>query len=295
MAIMRYKSLRALESHEASADVYKDFRHEPLIIKNELGTATRERLNWQKISETLPDITVQVIESLATARDEIGNNEKEAYYCKLHDYISYCNGGVTEFTVQTGPFDIKSIELNKEDRLLYLLNLNCNKDPRLTDLIRIDKRFEDWFERYFPKYTREVVYDKGHTWFFIGPEGTESELHSDHDFVHTTLQQCDGTKEVFLCDPETTKSLTRKYGLEIKFRVRDWEIVMYSRGEQIDEPQTMEKVSYGILDAGDTLYIPSGWGHMVRAMSKSITISRDFIDERNVDEYFSSMIRRRQQ
>lgn len=291
---MRYKNVRTLEAHEASAGAYREFRYEPLIIKNESRTSIRERLNWQNISDTLPDITVQAIESLATAREK-GDTEKEIYYCKLHDYISYCNGCVTKFAVQTGPFDIKSIELSKEDRLLYLLNLNCNKDPRLSDLIRIDKRFDDWFERYFPKYTKEVVYNKGHTWFFIGPEGTESELHSDHDFVHTTLQQCDGTKEAFLCDPETTRSLIRKYGLGIKLRARDGEIVMYSRIEKIDESHALEKVSYGIIDAGDTLYIPSMWGHMVRAMSKSITISRDFIDERNADDYFSSIIRRSQQ
>jgi len=291
----KYKNIRTLKKQEATSEVYKEFRNEPLIIRNELESTTRERLSWQKISDTLPDIIVQAVESLATARDERGKTEKETYYCKLHDYISYCNGGSTEFTVQTGPFDIKNIRLSKEDRLLYVLSLNCNKDRRLTNLIRIDDRFDDWFGKYFPRYTKEVVYDKGHTWFFIGPEGTESELHSDHDFVHTTLQQCDGTKEVFVCDPETTRSLIRKYGLGVKLKAIDEEIVMYSRVEQIDEPDALKRVRYGILNAGDTLYIPSMWGHMARAMSKSITMSRDFIDERNADDYFSSMIRRSQQ
>jgi len=289
------QEIRTLEARDATAEVYKGFRDEPLIIKNEVEPTVRERLNWQKASDTLPDITVQVTESLAKRREEKENTENEKYYCKLHDYIGYCKGGDTVFTVQTGLFDIKRIHISKKDKLLYLLNLNCNKDPRLTHLIRIDNRFDDWFEKHLPTYTKEVVYDKGHTWFFIGPEGSESELHSDHDFVHTTLQQCDGSKEVFLCDPETTRRLTKKYGVEIKLRAMNGETIMYSRGKELDEPQAQEKVRYGVLDAGDTLYIPSMWGHMVRAMSKSITISRDFIDERNADDYFSSMIRRRQQ
>ena len=38
------KKVRAIEANEASADTYRKFRHEPLIIKNDLNATIREKL-----------------------------------------------------------------------------------------------------------------------------------------------------------------------------------------------------------------------------------------------------------
>lgn len=292
MSPLKMKDIITIEASKASGEIYQKLRHEPLIIRNEMKPNIRASLSWRNVAKSLPDMTIQVTESLATTREEKGANNRKKYYCKLHDYISYCKGGNASFTVQTGLFDIKSVKLNKLQKRLYLLSLNCNKNPKLIPWVTLHSRFGDWFKEYFPEYMKEVVYDKGHTWFFIGPEDTESELHSDHNFVHTTLQQCDGSKEVFLLDPSTTMNLTESYGMAIKFIVKDGGCIMSPKKDDVLERNIDEKVIYGVLEPGDTLYIPSRWGHMVRAKSKSITISRDFIDERNADAYFTSMCRR---
>lgn len=266
-----------------------NLRDQPLIITNEVSTSVRSRLSWQNIHSTMPNLTVQLTESLAASKDQKRDISTPIYYCKLHNYLNYCLGEKSLFTVRTGEFDVKETELDKNQKRLYLLSLNCCRDPILSSLISLDIRFGDWFEQFFPRYLKEVVYDKGHTWFFIGPENTESELHSDHNYVHTTLQQCDGTKEVFLVDPTTTDVLIRKYGEAVRFRIQGEKVVLCHEGTALSNQLIDEKVLYGVLNAGDTLYIPSRWGHMVRAITKSITVSRDFIDERNVDNYFTSI------
>lgn len=286
------KKVKSIEAYEASADTYRSLRHEPLIIKNDLNATIRDCLSWHNIQKSVPNLTVQLTESLANIREGGEYGKKIKFYCKLHDYISYCQGGRVHFTIQTGPFDVKVIELDRIQKKLYLLSLNCDKNPMLTPLVTLDSRYGDWFEEYFPEYTKEIVYNKGHTWFFIGPEDTESELHSDHNFVHTTLQQCDGSKEVFLVDPTTTTQLISEYGMAIRFKVRNGVAVLCHKKKEIIDKAVDEKIRHGIIEPGDTLYIPFKWGHMVRAKSKSITVSRDFIDERNAGAYFTSMCRR---
>jgi ribosomal protein L16 Arg81 hydroxylase len=90
-------------------------------------------------------------------------------------------------------------------------------------------------------------------------------------------------------DPTTTDVLIRKYGEAVRFRIQGEKVVLCHEGTALSNQLIDEKVLYGVLNAGDTLYIPSRWGHMVRAITKSITVSRDFIDERNVDNYFTSI------
>ena len=44
------------------------------------------------------------------------------------------------------------------------------------------------------------------------------------------------------------------------------------------------------LEKHDTVYLPESWGHYANSLSPSISVSRDFIDERNADRYFFSMM-----
>ena len=284
------KAIASLEAETINAEKFKKYRDKPMILRNEIDAKTKENMNWKNLKKAMPNLSVQLVESLAKSEKTNNTAPKVKYYSNLHDYIDYCLGEEASFTVQTGEFDIKHKRIRAGDFKLYLLNLNCNKHPKLSTLIKLKELYGDWFSRYFPQYKDVVVYDKGHTWFFIGPEGTESELHSDHNHVHTTLQQCDGSKEVFLVDPNTTNSLIQKYGRAIKLIEQNGMAAIKGSSNEVLSPELDEMILHGKLESGDTLYIPANWGHMVRSLSKSITVSRDFIDERNADAYFTSMI-----
>ncbi len=286
------KAIPSFEAESVNAAKFKKRRDKPIILRNEVDTSTKEKMSWCNLKTTMPNFDIQLVESLAKLEKQSGASAQTKYYCNLHDYIEYCTGKEVTFTLQTGEFDIKKKKLRIDDLKLYLLNLNCNKHPQLSALVTIREHYGDWFSKYFPQYTEHVVYDKGHTFFIIGPEGTESELHSDHNHVHTTLQQCDGSKEVFLVDPSTTICLTQKYGNTIKFIEHNGKAWIKGTSNDPLSPELDAMILHGKLERGDTLYIPANWGHMVRSLSKSITVSRDFIDERNADAYFTSMMRR---
>ena len=276
------------EYKEIDNKIFMTVRHQPAILKNYIHEQEHKNLNEEKIKDKLPNIEIQVVRSL---KEKIENQSTQRkYYCKLHDFLDYCEGKKIEFLVTQGNFDHKRYYFSKDEMVLYALSLNCNKRKDLSDLVRIESLFGDWFQNRFPKYTREVVYDKGHTWFFIGPENCVSQLHYDHNNVHTILRQYKGKKEVFLIDPRTTRELITEKGNCIEFTNIEGEIKIKDSEGKYDGRRI--PVYYGILTSRDVLYIPSNWGHMVRSIEPSLTISRDFIDDRNVDDYFTSMILR---
>ena len=288
------KKLKTVDANKITTNDYDRLKDEPLIIKNGIEHEIQEKLSWKSIKKSVPNIMIEVVESLASS-SENEKIEKQSYHCKLHEYIDYCKGKRITFLIQTGKFDIKPKNLDLNEKKLYLLGLNCNKNPELERHVKINKCFGDWFEKYLPNYTREIVYDKGHTWFFIGPELTISELHSDHNHVHTTLQQCDGTKEVFLVEPDKTQELINKFGNKIQFINRENQIFLINGANKPLKIEEGSNMMYSKIETGDTLYIPSNWGHMVRSLTKSITVSRDFIDERNIDAYITSIVKKKLQ
>ena len=275
------------EYYQINKQIFESIRDTPVLIRENVRSKDSAKMNKQNVKSYLPNLDVQAARSL-NEKVCISSTQKK-YYCKLHDFLDYCEGEKVEFLVSSGNFDHKKESYSKEDLSLYVLNLNCNRRKDLSDLVCIDEIFGDWFQKYYPKYTQYIVYDKGHTWFFIGPEGSISQLHYDHNNVHTTLQQYRGKKEVFLLDPVLTNKLIQKKGYTIEFIKENGEIRIKGC-EDFDNKEITLPIYYGLLNARDTLYIPCNWGHMVRSIEPSITISRDFIDDRNADSYFTSIL-----
>ena len=140
-----------------------------------------------------------------------------------------------------------------------------------------------------------IVYGKGHTWFFIGPRGTKSEMHTDHDFVHTTIQQLDGRKRFFIIPEENINPILSfdpiyfKY-LEFKLTENKRCMITDAKGTQDLNKIISLPIYYADLKPRDVINIPRNWGHYAESLSPSISVSRDYIDERNIDLYMCSII-----
>ena len=162
--------------------------------------------------------------------------------------------------------------------------------PNLIDILPPPYFCEDWFEDYFSRHWKNnVVASSNHLWFFIGQSDCASGLHQDHDGVHTTLLQISGTKEVVLFSPDDTSKICN-FDSCANFNVT--EAAEGVTVEFLTAPAGFDSAGiqpyYGKLHAGEVLYLPSQWGHFVKALNPSITFSRDMIDDRNADHYFSS-------
>lgn len=134
--------------------------------------------------------------------------------------------------------------------------------------------------------TRRALLNK-HTWMFLGPEGSLSQLHNDHDHIHTYLVQVIGRKHFILFSPADGPLLS------------DVDYLGHSVGtSRVDPlnpdlkrfPRFYDAEAYECtLERGDLLFIPSSWLHHATGLEAGLTVSKDSVDHHNFGRWFQSM------
>ena len=257
------------------------------VIENGVTNNHSLELNFDTIKELLPDQEIQLNESL--------DSEDKIILSTFSDYVDFCqnkkNLTLNYFDNVTG---ITGSHTFTEEPI-YLLNYNVNYHPTLRKYIENPEYIEDWFDKYMPIYKDMVVYGKRHTWFFIGPKGTKSEMHTDHDFVHTTIQQLDGFKRFFIIPDKDINLILRmdqEYFKYLEFKLTENKDCTITDTKGTKDLNLLNNIIlyYSDLKPKDVINIPSNCGHYAESLSPSISVSRDFIDERNIDSYICSII-----
>lgn len=276
-----------------SKENFYKLRGNPAVFKDSIENDLALNLSFKTIKNLIPDIEIKLRRSLC--------NQSERVYCNLHRYIDHIlketdlDNCFTE-NPTTGENCFKSFK--PEDKL-YCLEMDANYDAELAKFFSCPKFMGDWFDIYLPLIKKSIVEGKRHTWFFIGPKGTLSELHTDHDSIHTTIQQCCGSKRFFTILPEQQiwlESQVEDDLLEsLRFELKNEEIHISSVLADKEASHILEKledvdVYYNDLIRGDVIYLPSMTGHYALSLTNSIGVSRDFIDETNIDKYLFSCI-----
>lgn len=115
---------------------------------------------------------------------------------------------------------------------------------------------------------------------YIGPRNSLSRLHQDFWSTHSCLTQIQGRKRAVLFSPEDSRFLYEGHV--------DPEQPDFERFELFSRATAYECV----LEPGETLFTPPRWWHHVRALDKSITISHNFFNDANVNDYLAGLIRK---
>jgi len=279
-----------IEKQEAPKTL-EDFiplRDRARIFCNGITNPYARELNFDTIKDLIHDQEIELNPSL--------EEEDLIIETTLHKYVDYClqkiNLEANYYYDSTGVAGVKTYT----DEPIYMISKNVCHDENLKKFVSCPGYLGDWFDKYMSNYRDLVVYGKRHTWFFIGPKNTKSEMHTDHDNIHTTIQQLDGVKRFFLLSPKDMSLIesecppdffsTIEFKLESENRCK----VLDLSGERDLEVLKELTLLYGDLFKGDLVYLPSNWGHYANSLEASLSVSRDFIDERNVDGYFSSIM-----
>ncbi|HLO51730.1 MAG TPA: cupin-like domain-containing protein [Kamptonema sp.] len=126
-----------------------------------------------------------------------------------------------------------------------------------------------------------------HNWIFVGPAGSISQMHNDHDHVHTYLAQVLGKKHYVLFSPSDAAlvSEVRPDGIVIPTKSID------PLNPDIEKfPRFYEAEAYEVtIERGDLLFLPSHWLHFGLGIEPSITVSKDTVDYINYDKWFQSV------
>ena len=260
------------------------------VFKNGVTNKKARNLNLSNIKEKINNFPVNLGNSLSDSDQVIMSN--------LHDYVDYCKEGKNleaqfylESTGETGSRIFK-------DEPIYLYQQNVSHNPQLEEVITCPEFLGDWFDKHFPIYKKLVVHGSMHTWLFIGPKNTKSEMHTDHNHVHTTIQQLEGVKRFFLISSDQMRAIYFKTGSgDELFDPLEFSLTEDGKCEIKDIKGVTDlsflkevQLEYCDLHAGDFIYLPRRWGHYANSLTASLSVSRDFIDDQNIDFYFSSII-----
>jgi hypothetical protein len=104
--------------------------------------------------------------------------------------------------------------------------------------------------------------------FWLGPKGTVTPLH--HDGNNILFCQVVGRKEFYLVSPWETDLLTSAQGYYAHAQVPRGMETEGLRPPDNEFPWPAQRI---VLGPGETLFLPVGWWHQVRALDLSVSIS----------------------
>ena len=207
----------------------------PVIIKNFFGknAPLYNKWNFEFFKKELGHITVGIYDAEGKKRKDDRSYKGAPDTMKFGDYLDL---------VQTKP----------TSRRLFLFNVFKHKK----DLFK-DFEFPDVADRVLKKLPLA----------FFGGEGAVTRIHRDMDNSNVYLTELAGRKRVVLFDPKYSEMLYRyPFGTHTSIDINNPDYDKY--------PALDKVIGYDfIIEAGDTLFMPSGWWHHIEYQSAGLGFS----------------------
>eukprot|EP00850_Spirogloea_muscicola_P009343 SM000052S17735 [mRNA] locus=s52:437861:440425:+ [translate_table: standard] len=164
----------------------------------------------------------------------------------------------------------------EEERPLYLFDPNfVAKAPALADDYSVPKYFqEDLFS---------ILGDSrpDHRWLIIGPTRSGSSFHIDPNSTSAWNAVVRGAKKWILYPPETIPPGVHPSadGADVAapYSIMEWFMNHYEEARQAAAPPLE-----CICKAGEVIFVPHGWWHLVVNLEDSIAITQNFVSRRNI-------------
>ena len=135
----------------------------------------------------------------------------------------------------------------------------------------------NWFDS---RWLRPIVPKVWRPWveFFLGPRGGRfPNVHVDLFATSAWSAQIYGAKKFWFWPPRAGQGLGKLLVKVDRLR-EDWD-------QHLDGLHDHARPTTLVLEAGDTLFIPPGWWHTTEIVRTSITLSGNFVNDTNWEEY----------
>jgi hypothetical protein len=127
--------------------------------------------------------------------------------------------------------------------------------------------------------------DRSFTKIFLGPPGTVTRLHNDTYHTHAWLSQIRGRKQFVLYPPSQGSLIHAGEGLEGNHGAS--QTLLDPLAPDYDAfPRVRNATPYvAVCEPGDTILVPADWYHYAIALTPSITLMRNFMNDANADAF----------
>ncbi|KAH9901406.1 Clavaminate synthase-like protein [Cubamyces lactineus] len=139
---------------------------------------------------------------------------------------------------------------------------------------------DDWMNAYYSAHTEDDF-----RFVYVGAAGTFTPLHRDVYTSYSWSTNICGRKRWWLFPPDQTPLLFRKGGeehMETAYDVRSVDPAQYPLFQRAS-PIIVEQ------EAGETIFVPSGWYHQVENLTDCISINHNWCNSVNLPSLYDSM------
>jgi Cupin-like domain len=240
--------------------------------------------NWLK--ETYGHIIVRTAASIESSVHMRG---------RLADYIDYITAGVDQR--QSVPANFEYIDSESRQPTSppsveaegpqYLVAWDLEQIEDITNYFHQPYFMEGRnLLDYMDPITKRGLLNK-HTWIFVGPRHSLSQLHNDHDHVHSYLAQVIGQKKVILFSPAQADLVATVDAFGF---TEDGSGVEPRNPDLSRFPDFYSALAFECtLTPGDLLFLPAAWLHCAFGLTAGVSVSKDSVDRFNFGRWFQSM------
>lgn len=188
-------------------------------------------------------------------------------------------------------FDSGGLSVTFKDFLIYSLKVSAAEDQALLlfDPAFLDKAPEMGSEFEIPHYFRDDLFNylpkqhrPHHRWLIAGPARSGSTFHTDPNCTSAWNSVLIGKKKWILFPPHITPPgiLTTTDGGSVQgpVSVMEWFINYYDAATEYGKKVGAIEC---VVNAGETMFIPAGWYHIVLNLDLAIAITQNFASPLN--------------
>lgn len=216
------------------------------------------------------------------SRDWLIKEHGEAHFAvgpvrmKMSDYYKYHDG-------------VKGLE----ERPLYLFDKHFARNcPSLADDYAVPEYFQEDLFSVLQQDRPEF------RWLIIGPEGSGSSFHIDPNSTSAWNAVITGSKLWLLFPPERVPPGVHPSasGGEVTtpVSIKEWFFNFYDKIEEQEYKPGSEPLQ-GVCRAGEVLFVPNGWWHLVLNLEDSIAITQNYVSRANLINVLSFLKHKKDQ
>lgn len=259
---------------------YNDFlnkfliSNEPCIIDSAITESWPCRQQW--VSKNAPNF-----ELLGTL---FGKCTVPIADCKKRYYNSQVKNDMTMQEYLDYWITFKRSNYVSDMPLLYLKDWHCARN--FPDLVyyKVPHYFaSDWLNEY---YIANPELNDDYMFVYMGPKGTWTPLHADVFFSYSWSANIVGKKRWLLFPPKEENKFRDSYG-QLVYDVLSKDLKDHTKYDKYDSQHL--KCFEVIQEAGEIIFIPSGWHHQVWNLEDTISVNHNWINGCNIRTIWSTL------